>query len=573
QEQAKRAELGEAGLALLADTARRAIDANKVDVPAELIAAMPAPPSVDRVPQLASEFQLRPMDNATGPFAAAQLITADTLFTHLQIGLPIAALPQHLRPWLVLFQSLMFESPLTIHGVMADLDISTQGDDDDDDGDVLDYREVATGMARDLVSYHASVGYGNQLLGMARLSDYFVLAGSCEHRNYRRMLSWLLGGLTGMQYDRERVSTIMRNLLSDISEMQRNGSNMIEAVLARVTTKKQLNSATAHDRAGEHFVATNQNDQHISLFRQRAFLKGVLGRLQTPQGMSEITAALDDIKSYLLSASCHAIGESGQHELGGFLQIAAPSTEDHADMHRQFLAAWKSVARTGAQTAVPTHVDSIRGPFPAPRSPYSVDTDVQLVTPGGILVVPLSSITASYLACALPCDVLAPVDAPEHEGHREKAAVSILCELLSRVDGPIYEAVRGKGYAYGASVSLYSWYGQLVYSVSEAQDPARALDAFWRILERLETCWDSVCDEHALDAARATVAYHWFSRRSACSGVISAAINDAFRGFASQHDQKQYFTRHLAAVRMDDLKHVYTKYFRPFISGESDWAK
>ncbi|KAI8052858.1 hypothetical protein BDF22DRAFT_620435 [Syncephalis plumigaleata] len=523
QERKKKAELGEEGLALLGEIAKRAIAANKVNVPPELIATMPALPPIDNVPQLESKFLLEQVDNSSYPFAATQLVTADTLFTHLQIGLPIAALPQHLRPWLVLFQSVLYELPVVMHSVMSSLDVSVSQD------NMLDYREVATGMARDLVSHTASIGYGNQLLGVMRLSDYIIISGTCEHRNYGKMLSWLLGGLVGMKYDMERISTITRNLLSDISEMQRKGSDMVEAVLARVTAKKQLDAVAKRQPNQCHLVATNQNDCYVNLFRQRAFLKGVLARLKTTQGQGEIIKALDDIKNYLLSNRHHDITEGGQCELGGFLQIAAPSEIDHASLHRQLLTAWNSVAYRTTTTKASVQIDAARGPFPAPRSPYDISTDVQLIAPGDLLVMPLPALSASYLSCVLPCDVLAPINDPEHPAHREKSAISILCELLSRVDGPIYEAVRGKGYAYGAGVNLYSWHGQLVYSVSEAQDPARALDEFWRILKKLDTHWDSVCDEHALEAARAIVAYHWFSRRATSNGVIGSAVDDAFR--------------------------------------------
>jgi Zn-dependent M16 (insulinase) family peptidase len=518
QEQEKRVQLGDAGLAQLADELTRATEANKVDVSPDLIAQMPAPPVVANVPRLNSETRIEKMDYSQRPFSAIQLVSIKTVFTHLQIGLPIAALAHHLRPWLTLFQSLLFQSPIRPHTIMSCIGADPSG--------LMDYRDVAIGLARDLVSHDASVGYGSQLLGTAWLPDYLVISGSCEHHNYQKMISWLLGVLASVIFDSDRIVTIARNLLSDISEIQRDGSDMVEAVLARVTTPKPTEQvASAADR--ESGVELNQNDIFISLFRQQAFLKGVLSRLETPDGTSEVIAALGEIKQYLLSTHYHLVDDNA-HELSGFIQITAPSQPDDESPGCQLLDIWDKIALSVDQ---PTGVakDVNRGPFPVPRSPYQVDMNAEFAAPGDLMVVALPALSASYLSCVLPCDVFGPVDEPDHPLHRDYFAVTVFCELLSRAEGPLYEAVRGKGFAYGASVHLRPWCGQLAYSVGEAQDPAQALSAFWQVLETLDTEWNSVCDVHALEAARSTVAYTWFSHRSTSTGIISAALNDAFR--------------------------------------------
>ncbi|KAI9595591.1 hypothetical protein BDF19DRAFT_440953 [Syncephalis fuscata] len=564
QEQEKRNQLGDEGLAQLAATVERATKANQVNVPSELIAKMPPPPLVAHVPQLESTAQISQMSATSRPFASMQLVSTSTLFIHLSIGFPVAVLPQHLRPWLVLFQSLLFESSVKIHDVMSGIDVSV------DDSKLVDYREVATGMARDLVSHDASVGYGNQLIGTTWLSDYLVVTGSCAPQNYNKMLGWLLGALAGVVFDAERIGAIARNLLSDISELQREGSNMMQAIMARTTMTKVFNSATSAapgNQYGEKSITTNQNDICISLFRQRAFLKGVLGRLKTPEGIDEIVTALDSIRLYLLTTHYSDSLKDSRSELGGFLQIATPSETSHDELYQKFFTSWDKIAPSSEQATNVSFSDN-QGPFPMPRSPYQVDTDVQLAIPGGLLIVSLPALSASYLSCILPCDVLAPVNDLQDARHVDYFAINVFCELLSRADGPIYEAVRGKGYAYGADVSLHPWHGQLVYSVFRAQDPAQALNAFWQLLEKLDTHWDSVCDIHALEAARSTVAYAWFSKRSTCGGVINAALNNAFRGFTSPQEQEQYFVNRLALVKMDDLKHVYNKYFKGFISNE-----
>lgn len=58
------------------------------------------------------------------------------------------------------------------------------------------------------------------------------------------------------------------------------------------------------------------------------------------------------------------------------------------------------------------------------------------------------------------------------------AISQLLTTLLSLSDGPLESAVRGKGYAYGVSVSYNPWLGYLRFHLAETRAPGRALEEF-----------------------------------------------------------------------------------------------
>jgi Zn-dependent M16 (insulinase) family peptidase len=152
-QQKKRAELGKKGVARLAADIARATEANKVNLSLDVIKKMPPVPAMDRVPLLPFQTQRIAINDKERPFTMAQIVQTDTGFVHIQLGLPIATLPDSLRPYLFLFQALVFESSVRVpkgefFSWMKEESKSSNG--------ILDYRDVTKGLARDLVLHSAT---------------------------------------------------------------------------------------------------------------------------------------------------------------------------------------------------------------------------------------------------------------------------------------------------------------------------------------------------------------------------------------------------------------------------------
>jgi hypothetical protein len=385
--------------------------------------------------------------------------------------------------------------------------------------------------------WHEIWCYIAQLAGTSWLPELFMITGIAERKNYRKMIAWLLGILAGVEFEANRIKATVHNLLSELSNIKREGSNMVEAVLSRCTTSLKQTAREVATRPGSQGVAVNQNNLAVSLFRQQSFLKGVLAHIKRGgDGVRTVITALENLRTALLTP--RRVAEDGVGlEVNGFLQIALPTNPTNclspSEACAIVLEAWDSITLTQFSKTPASRSNNIHstacGPFPIPRIAYCPELDTEIIPPGSALLVGLPALNSSYVSSAMPCDVFGPVDELEHALHSDYFAVSLLCEVLSRAEGPIYEAVRGKGYAYGAQIDARLWCSQLVYSASEAQDPAKVLQAFWDVLRSLENTWDQVCAPHVIEAARATLIYQWFSDCATAPGVIGTALTNAFR--------------------------------------------
>jgi hypothetical protein len=139
---------------------------------------------------------------------------------------------------------------------------------------------------------------------------------------------------------------------------------------------------------------------------------------------------------------------------------------------------------------------------------------------------------------------------PRHPDHH---AVIMIIELLNRNEGPIFTGIRGRGYAYDASLSCFLWSGMLVFEVNDASEPTKALEAFWGILEEWAGVGSSNLSETEkrarwtpsskldssptacnysmfdLDTARACIMYRVTAGKSTAGGVISSVLRHLLR--------------------------------------------
>ena len=109
--------------------------------------------------------------------------------------------------------------------------------------------------------------------------------------------------------------------------------------------------------------------------------------------------------------------------------------------------------------------------------------------------------------------------------------MKVLCELLSRCEGPLYSAIRGNGYAYGCSLDLFMWAGQLSFEVRDSSEPSKSLFAFYDILAYLETDegFEDLCKDFHIETSKATTAYREFVSCSTAYGVISSGLRSVLR--------------------------------------------
>ncbi|KAF9585275.1 hypothetical protein BGW38_003101 [Lunasporangiospora selenospora] len=645
-------ELGVDGLAKQAVVVTEAVEANKVNLSAEVMASMPPIPDASKVPTipLTEKYVSVAKDGNKDlkPFNVIQYVETNTFFTHVKLCLPLTHLSEDLRPYLVLFQELIFQSACSIPkytGPEGSEEIVFES---------LNYQEVVTLVSNTLVSHEAAVGFGNDIFACSWLSELFILACSAERSKFKEQCQLMLRVLMFAEFTEERVLTVAKILLSQIMELKRDGGDMLSMVSTRMTTpvrdyelstkycrKMDPSAKKSLDPAQLEAPATVLgNDMAISVFRQEPFLRKVIQELKQKTGQApKVLARLERIKHSMLQSISEVIQSSkrnGNMPAVGFGQVGVPigfgsGSDESKDPVQLLTDVWDQEyalyqASSGLSMSVATmanrarkrkpsepfhqqqdqpHVRIMRDEveatikasnmtlndgkglatkapalgssdpmeletFPFPRSPYKplAQSSSGSKNPSCALI-PMKSITSSYLISIVPCDVIYHPELATEENFLDHYATLLLCDILSRSEGPLYSAVRGNGYAYDASLSVYHWTGQMAFEVRVATDPVKAYDAFLDIIRSMETDWDSVVGgQFEMETAQATRVYQTCMERATAGGVLSWILRGAIMGYKSMESLTKSH-QYLYKVGVSDLKRVYHKYFKQFLNGKS----
>ncbi|KAJ3115080.1 hypothetical protein HK100_001465 [Physocladia obscura] len=540
--------LGESGLEKLGIAAAEAFAANKVNLPEEILNSFPPIPNIANLPKLSYEMTLHETlstkNGVRRPFAQAQVVTTETLFTHCRIAFNISNLPSRLRPYLVLFQELLFQCPIA----------ATRPK-----GKEIDYRAGIRKTSETFVSYEASVGFGNDVWSCGWLAEVFMVTISSDTGKFADAIEWMIHVILFSKFSQERIVSAIQKLSADLYDVKRDGSCLLSAVSTRLMSFRKEAVGTASAAAAE-------NDLQISIFKQAAFLKSLTKQIKTSSGQGKLSGikgvieALDSLKLFLISGFVNS---------PGFLQLALPIKTSSAaagvlkndkEMLALFLNKWDKEVSSfhGLKKTKPVLVErsELCSAFPFPRSSFDLSM-LDTETFGHGVVVPVEGVTASYLSIIVPCDVLKTSD---------YYAVTLLAELFSRAEGPIYTSIRGKGFAYDASVSLSAWSSQLAFDMSESSDPQQGLVEFFNILSKFDTDsgFAEIASPFNIETARASVVYRVVIEKSTGGACIGSTLRRCLRGYMTDQQEMEHQNT-LFAISSSDLKRVYNQYFKQFL--------
>ncbi|KAJ3392913.1 hypothetical protein HDU84_003129 [Entophlyctis sp. JEL0112] len=537
---ARKLRFGKDGLSHLSKIASDAFDANKVNLSQETLDAFPPVPNISNLPKVPCEVSFcdtaQAKNGVRRPFAQCQVLFTGTRFTHCRIGFNIAFLPNKLRQYLVLLQELIFQSPVASMGKKE-----------------LDYRLSIRRSSELFVSYEAAVGFGNETWSCGWLPDIFTLAFSCEPKQFSEGISWMIEVLFNARFTKDRIASAVQKLLSDLYEVRRDGGCLLSAVSTRLTSVRKQ-SLQKHPSGVD-------NELHIGIFSQGPFLKDLSKKLQNggrKSGVKAIIDALDSLRCMILQG---CVGYPG------FAQLSLPTSESGQSPVGLLLGRWdKEMAKFQSSRklkAVFSEKSEKIVTFPYPRKAFSI-SDFDFSQFGQNVIVPVEGITASYMSLVVACDVLKSDD---------YFGVVLLAELLSRTEGPLYTSVRGKGFAYDASVTLSPWTGQLNYDVSESSDPYQAVTEFFGILNSFGTDegFSKICSSFNLETARAAVAFRLVAEKSTGAACIGAWLRKGLRGILTDNEESE-IEKSLFKVTDEDLRKVYNTHFRKFFGGDSRFA-
>ena len=595
----RQADLGEAGLLELKQEVEAALKENSVCLTEEMMKnSFPEIPDATKAPSIAYRMENIGLEtlfddvNGHFPFSECQAIETNTSFVSVHFGLNVGHISEDLRLYLPLFQELLFQTGLMLPTTSKKSEKV-----------LMEYTDVVKYTSDLFISHEASVGFGNDIWTASWLSDVFMLSATSEKTDWERMIRFvaqvvMFSDFSVHQGNVDRILSVAKNLVSGISEVKRDGQNM----LAAVSTRMYSNIGNGNHRgsrikhSSHEIESLGGNDAVISIFAQEKILNNVI-RLIEQGDATQVTQKLEKLREAILadvvsdrkgpcfvriavprgyrisnrkksivptlSSGIQDESESDESEeedfSGYFDELVVDCLEVWKSEFDKFQSGSNSTSRGKKRQRSPCHPSC----FPYPRKAFNMNMVDESLRPG--IIVPIRGIQASFLSQSVPCDVMS-----EHP-HPDYFPVVLLSELISRSEGPLYTATRGPGYAYGASLNVYLWLGQISLDVYDSTEPYKCLIAFYRILETImlhlegnNQQEDDICNDFHLGTARASIAFKWVSECSTPGGVISTSLRSSLRGFKSLKEHQEYL-RELYKVTRDDLRRVFHKYFAQFL--------
>jgi Zn-dependent M16 (insulinase) family peptidase len=374
---------------------------------------------------------------------------------------------------------------------------------------------------------------------------------TADPKEWERVIRFTFQVFLFTVFEKERIVTIAKNLITNIVDIKRDGHSVLSAVQSRVSLSK------------EQSQKEGSNEFHISIFKQEKFLAQVLKDCENdPEKVINNLGLIRD----------HIISQSLNDNTPSFMRIGVPlkfsinqsKKSSMSDLSNDLLRIWNGELQKLSpeiQKRKRKDYKYLGSPFPYPRSSFQRD-HMDLKFSENIMV-SVGGLQTYYLSQSVECDLLIT---PKHPDY---FPTLLLSEILTRAEGPLYTGIRGQGFAYGANMYCYLWAGQLSFELYQSSEPQKALQVFYDLLEKLGIDFDVLCSDYEIETAQASVAYRWAADSSTACTIMSTALRSSLQGFTDLDDCFG-FVNVMYQVKRSDLKRVFEKYFRKFLGNEKN---
>ncbi|KAJ2901190.1 hypothetical protein IWW38_000155 [Coemansia aciculifera] len=517
----------------------RAIETSKVNIPGDIQRKIPMP-DLTKVASMPHSQRLDKLTKAIGPVSAVQLIWVESEFPEVVLHIPLHETPDHLRPFMVLFQELLLSSDLMLPaGVFYDTEETPTAEERR-----IGYKTVVERLAAVTTSSDSSIGFGNSSFSCSWLEDIFMLSISFPQDKLKLAVRWLVQAFMFADFTAERILTVAQNLLSELSDWKRDGDSVAMSVVTYFTAEERTNQPRWMDKC-------------ISIFEQESVLKHVVDKVRAGD-ISGIVEKLNAIQGLLIGGS------------GGFLTLGMPANGDAQSYLADYTREWDAnIGKRGCESQA-TQLDEAKSPFPLERS-----TRFPELSKPRQMHIPMPSLQASCVQIAFKCNLYrAPSsdrDFDEELGELpalDYYALSMLTNLLHRVDGPLYNTIRGKGYAYSTYFVQCVWVDMVMFICSSAADAPKAILEMRRLMADLDASWDDYVSDFEINMTRSSMVFENTASQATPHDMMASCVTSNIFGFESAAQSNRWRNAHLSALKKSDLRRVYDLYLRRFADPE-----
>eukprot|EP01132_Coremiostelium_polycephalum_P003913 gene3913-4886_t len=506
--------MGEEGRAERDRYIKDCIENNK-SFPEEYKQKMPNIPDIKNVPLLDYQTQLflPNTEQNTNSFAIQQVIV-NSHFIHTTIYFYVQDIPNELRPYLSIFQTLLYEVDTMIYNETTMK------------RELVPYKKACEDIARDTVYIESVLGFNASLFSCTN-SELFKIYGTCEPHKYKLLLHWLLNGFFNFSLTPKRLLNLVTNMMSSLNDFARDSSTICGNYAIYSLRPKPETS----------------NEASISLFQQKEFLKHIQKVLKegTEQQISKINDNIYQLRNHFLMDPSRML-----------VQISHPKSLVNHDIIQEFTSAWNQHLKE-SQVSIKKKRKLSENPLypfnPLQRHPTQI---------------PANTMVSISLKGSESNNLVQYVPFPISVIHPDYTSVSVLCNIFTSKEGEI----RSKGYSYGYNLASDSSRKILIFSLNDSSSPAKALDAFYRWLQSLETQPSDTITKFSIDTSISNEVYDFFSSRSSPSDLIVEAFLSLLRGFSSLDEEINSISKY-SQVTVDSIMTIYGKYFKEFLNKDN----
>ena len=446
-------------------------------------------------------------------------------------------IPEKLWSYLVLYQEILFQ---------CDVDFSERPDLKNIlncPSDIMSYQLLQKSLNSIFNSYGINFGIENDTFSLVYCEEaltWTITLPTASKLSFKDCSDILEHVATRSIFTTERIKIVAENLYNQIQDLQKDPYEVIESILTYTLHGCNYETALVSDQKKVKLEASNTSskiffENEISIFKQKNFLKSI------SQGnadfLAEVFKCLEAIKNFMnvgLSASSFVqIGSNSatiKGELNSFNEIEMKTGRDNFEI--------SNLPKFGQLS-----IESSHGSASA-----------------------IGDITASYMSFVVPCNVL-PSNQINKSTLCEYVSISLICQLLSVTEGPIYSAVRGRGLAYDASLTISLWNGLLTFAVNDSNDPAAAFKEFRSLMklinqEFLEENWN-IISEDSLKVAKSALLYQMIEESATPSSMFNTCFKNHLRSIpmASSSIETDPVMEIIRSVTRTDLSKAWFKHF------------
>ncbi|XP_043476736.1 uncharacterized protein C05D11.1-like [Leptopilina heterotoma] len=492
--------LGDEGLKKKEKELEEAIAENEKPVPDEILTSVPIPGTDSINFHYIKSFstdslEQHPRFDVNKLPLYTYLDHANTNFVYLFVTMDTSKVPENLRPYIPILLELLLVSPVNR------------------DGKLIPYTDIVNELESDTIQISSGVGVkGGGRFSCGTFSQGANLILQVEIAKYAKGVQWIKELLYDTEFTPERLKVNAAKILNEVSSAKREGNLMTSALLKGLLYKTESNQYT------------------LSVLRQQKFLTKMLERLETNEGMKEVTSEINQVRKILTMPNFMAL-----HMAFNVDKLVAQNPNVYAPWKEFFC--------------------DVQCPD---KSKLKIHADHEFINPLGNIalngcVTGLGCIESAFMVQCTPSikDFM----------HPDKAALMVYLQYLTQLEGPMWKKIRGQGHAYSYGMSVASNEGHLYFTLYRAVNIINAYKEARAIMEMYlnQDNWDSIL----FDSAKSSLIFEIINSEKTVQGMIGQSLLSNY--FNIPHDYNRQLVKNVSSVTLDDVHRIAPQYIKKLL--------